>query len=209
MHVALLGDSIFDNAAYTRGEPDVVMHLRSMLPREWRATLCAVDGAIISSLISQLPRVPDDVTHIVVSVGGNDALMSSDLLATRVSSTADTLSLFADRVDEFEQGYRRAVTATLALRRETTLCTIYNGALDPDQARLARVALTLFNDAILRMAFDHGLPVIDLRAICSDPDDYANPIEPSGPGGRKIAAAVAAAVGAAEPAGQVSRVFVR
>jgi hypothetical protein len=39
-HVVLLGDSIFDNAAYTRGEPDVVGHLRDLLPSPWRARCC-------------------------------------------------------------------------------------------------------------------------------------------------------------------------
>src|SRR3954452_23575611 len=49
-HVVLLGDSIFDNDAYTGSEPDVVQHLRSMLPTGWSATLCAVDGARIADL---------------------------------------------------------------------------------------------------------------------------------------------------------------
>ena len=44
-HIALLGDSIFDNRAYTSGEPDVVTHPRAVLPSEWKASLLAVDGA--------------------------------------------------------------------------------------------------------------------------------------------------------------------
>jgi hypothetical protein len=32
--------------------------------------------------------------------------------------------------------------------------------------------------------------------VCAEESDYANPIEPSGSGGKKIAAAIAAAVGA-------------
>jgi hypothetical protein len=207
MHVALLGDSIFDNAAYTRGEPDVVSHLRSLLPPPWKATLCAVDGATTSDISSQLASVPDDATHIVVSVGGNDALMNSDLLDTRVSSTAAALELFAERVDRFEAAYRGVVESLLALGRETTLCTIYNGVLPPGQARIARVALSTFNDAILRVAFAQALPVIELRAVCCEPADYANPIEPSGHGGRKIASVIAAAVGARPARAAVSRVF--
>ena len=38
-HVVLLGDSIFDNAAYTNGGPDVVTQLRELLPAGWHATL--------------------------------------------------------------------------------------------------------------------------------------------------------------------------
>ena len=45
-HVVLLGDSIFDNAAYVAGGPDVVKQLRAALPNDWRATLNALDGAV-------------------------------------------------------------------------------------------------------------------------------------------------------------------
>lgn len=56
----------------------------------------------------------------------------------------------------------------------------------------------LFNDAILRAAFELRLDVIDLRLVCSEQSDYANPIEPSGAGGKKIAAAIAAALAVVE-----------
>lgn len=36
-HITLLGDSIFDNAACTEGDPDVVTHLRSLLEAPWKA----------------------------------------------------------------------------------------------------------------------------------------------------------------------------
>ncbi len=90
-HVALLGDSIFDNRSYTRGEPDVVTHLRRLLPPHWRASLLAVDGSVSLDLVEQLPGVSSDVTHLVISAGGNDALMYSDLLNRPVSSTHEAL----------------------------------------------------------------------------------------------------------------------
>ena len=67
-HVVLLGDSIFDNGAYVRrGEPDVVAQLRTKLPRDWKATLCAVDGDVTAGVVRQLNRAPSDATHLVVS----------------------------------------------------------------------------------------------------------------------------------------------
>jgi hypothetical protein len=45
----------------------------------------------------------------------------------------------------------------------------------------------VFNDAILRVGFEFGLTVIDLRFVCASPEDYANPIESSSKGGAKIA----------------------
>ena len=91
----------------------------------------------------------------------------------------------------FEVDYRLAVEPVFARGLQPTLCTIYNGAFeDPRLARRARVALMMFNDVIVRMAFEHQVSMIDLRLVCSEAADYANPIEPSGPGGLKIAKAI-------------------
>ena len=79
-HVVLLGDSIFDNATYVAGAPDVLRQVRQRLPSGSRATLAAVDGSTIGDVQRQLRRVPEDATHLVLSVGGNDALGSSDFL---------------------------------------------------------------------------------------------------------------------------------
>jgi hypothetical protein len=85
-HIVLLGDSIFDNAAYVAGGPDVVRQLRDILPSGWRATLNARDGAVIADLPRQLQELPADATHLVVSIGGNDALNESGLLERKVAS---------------------------------------------------------------------------------------------------------------------------
>jgi hypothetical protein len=207
VHVALLGDSIFDNGAYTGREPDVATHLRRLLPQGSQVTLCAVDGATVARLGAQLGRVPEDASHLAVAIGGNDALQNTDLLALPVRSSAEALTVFADRLDAFERAYDSAITDVVRLGRPTALCTIYNGALEPPRARLARTALTLFNDVILRCALARGLDAIELRAICAEPDDYANPIEPSGRGGLKIAGAVARFAGSVTPSRPPSRVW--
>jgi hypothetical protein len=207
MLIALLGDSIFDNSAYTRGQPDVLTHLRALLPPRVLATLLAVDGAITRSLTEQVSRIPGHATHLVVSIGGNDALGYTHLLDAPATSTADALRLFGSAVDRFEADYRSGVQPVIDRGLPVTICTIYNGAFeDPDQAARARVALMLFNDVILRVAFEHHASVIDLRLVCSEERDYANPIEPSGQGGMKIAQAIARAVGAG-PAGRHSACF--
>ena len=191
-HIVLLGDSVFDNAAYTGSEPDVITHLRSVMPAEWQATLCAVDGATTSDLPAQVRRIPRQATHLFVSIGGNDALRNYDLLEMPVRSTAEALRLFGGRIAAFEASYRRGIAPLLALGKAVTLCTIYNGALrDREEAAIARVALMLFNDTIVRIGNEQGVATLDLRLICCTPEDYANPIEPSGAGGRKIALAIA------------------
>jgi hypothetical protein len=204
-HLVLLGDSIFDNAAYTAGGPDVVTQVRGQLPPGWTATLAAVDGSQADDVAAQLAGLGPDATHLVLSVGGNDALMASGLLDEPVYSSADALRLIAASVREFEMRYRAAVAACLARGLPLVVCTIYNGNFpDPDYRERVVVALTAFNDAILRTACAHGLDVIDLRAVCDLPQDYANPIEPSSVGGAKIARAIARVVtGAGTPAARL------
>ena len=63
-HVALLGDSIFDNGAYTRGGPTVIEQVSDRVPGGWSATLLAVDGATTESVPAQLNRLPADATHL-------------------------------------------------------------------------------------------------------------------------------------------------
>jgi len=104
------------------------------------------------------------------------------------------LQAFADRLDAFERRYRSAIHDAIALQRCTRVYTVYNGALEPERAMIARVGLALFNDVILRTAIDLGLDALELRSICTEPGDYANPIEPSGQGGLKIARAISRAV---------------
>ena len=195
-HVALLGDSIFDNSAYVQGAPDVVSHLQPLLPEGWRATLYAVDGATTADLETQLARMPDHVTDLVISIGGNDALTSFDLLSMPAASSLQVLDAFDTRVGVFEHRYRTAIAAAVKRQPHTAVCTIYNGALDAELARAARVGLTLFNDVIVRTAVDLNLSVLDLRTICTDPADYVNLIEPSARGGQKIARGIASILSA-------------
>ena len=56
-HVCLLGDSIFDNAAYVGREPPVIEHLRRALPTGWCASLEAVDGDSANDVRGQLGRL--------------------------------------------------------------------------------------------------------------------------------------------------------
>lgn len=167
MHIALLGDSIFDNLAYTKGEPDVATHLRGLLPDSVDVTLCAVDGSTTADLGPQIESLPSSASHIVVSIRGNDALLNSDLLKMTITSTTEALLLFGRRISEFELAYGRAINSILKLQRRTAVCTIYNGNLDPAEAAPARIALKMFNDVILRRGFERHLSITDLRFVCN------------------------------------------
>ena len=190
-HIVLLGDSIFDNGVYVPGQPDVVKQLRSALPVGSTATLCAVDGAVTRSVAGQLARIPSNATHLVVSVGGNDALGESHLLSSGVRMVAEAVSLLAEAQERFARAYAEMLRSVLGMELPTAVCTIYDTPSTAPNHRVIRSALALFNDVITRAAFGEGLPLIDLRLICSEDEDYANPIEPSAKGGEKIAAAIA------------------
>jgi lysophospholipase L1-like esterase len=189
-HIILLGDSIFDNGIYVPGHPDVVKQLRGLLPDGWKASLLAVDGAVTRSVAAQVARLPPDASHLVVSVGGNDALGESHILSAAVRLVGEGIAMLSEAQERFARNYAEMLQTVLAVGLPTALCTIYDTPTSAPNQRIIRTALAIFNDIITRAAFSEGLPLIDLRLICNEDDDYANPIEPSAKGGAKMAAAI-------------------
>jgi hypothetical protein len=104
---------------------------------------------------------------------------------------AEAVSLLAEAQERFARAYSEMLRSVLGMELPTALCTIYDTPSTAPNHRVIRTALALFNDVITRAAFSEGLPLIDLRLICSEDEDYANPIEPSAKGGEKMAAAIA------------------
>jgi hypothetical protein len=194
-HLVLLGDSIFDNAFYVPGGPAVIDHVRRTLPRDWQATLVAVDGARTSSVFRQIERIPADATHLVLSVGGNDALWAAgNTFGLPATLVVDALQQLAEVQAEFAAEYGRLLDELCSLGKPLTTCTVYDAV--PGLGKAERAGLALFNDVITKSAFTRQLSLIDLRVTCDHPNDYAavSPIEPSAAGGRKIAQAIVDAV---------------
>jgi hypothetical protein len=152
--------------------------------------LAAIDGSRTRDVREQLRHLPADATHLVVSAGGNDALYSSDFLTASARSNIEALLGLADIGDEFERGYLAMLAEVLTRGIPTAICTVYYPHFhEADLQRTAVTALTVFNHCIVRAAFANGLSLLDLRLICTEEGDYANPIEPSVRGGEKIARA--------------------
>jgi hypothetical protein len=193
--LVLLGDSILDNASYTRPAPDTRHHLQHRLDSSWSVELLARDGAVISDVRRQLTELPSRVDCAVLSAGGNDAAEHIDLLERRVSSAAEVLDALAHIADGFATAYLQLAERISARVPRLVLCTIYEPPLfDPVTARLARIPLAVLNDRIIRVASRLGLEVLDLRTVCTEGDDFVLQIEPSARGASKIAAAIAALV---------------
>ena len=204
----MIGNSTLDNGRYVGGEPDVIAVLRKLLPVGSDAVLLAKDGGVITDVAEQLRNIPQAATRIVLSVGGNDALRLAGIFSQRVNSVGEALAMLADERDTLAASYRAMLDAVLAHGLSTAICTIYEPAFpDAQFSRLARTALAILNDLILREAFTRKLPVIDLRLVCSSDSDFASVIEPSAIGGAKIGRAIARLLSEARFTGNCSEVF--
>ena len=208
-HVVLVGDSILDNAAYTQGGPDVVSQVRGLLPPGWEATLLAVDGATTDRCCGPARPAP----------GAGDTPRAQRRWQRRPDAPRDSgdsgilndesRRSIGGHCVRFRETLPMAIAACLDTALPLAVCTIYNGCFDDRSfQRLASTTLTVFNDAIIRVAIEHSLPVIDLRSVCVTREDYANPIEPSSVGGEKIARVIVGLVCGARTTAPATRIVV-
>ena len=202
-HIVLAGDSIFDNGSYVPGQPDVAQQLRNQLGEESNVTLLAIDGDITRGVQDQLKQLPEETSHLFISVGGNDALGQMHMFTDPISSVGEGFLKFSRVQTNFQEDYKAMLENALSLSIPTTICTIYkpcfyhpdmsrvgtyigNGVSNEDLQNVSVTALTAFNDVILQEAVNNGIPLIDLRVMYNNVADYANPIEPSTIGGQKM-----------------------
>jgi lysophospholipase L1-like esterase len=155
---------------------------------------------------SQLTRLAPDST-VILSVGGNDAAAHIGLLDQRGTNSGEVFGQLLQIADDFERQYEAAARSVASHAKRTVLCTIYEVQLEPPVfAKLARVPLAVLNDRIIRTGSRLGLDVLELRTVCTEPDDFTLQIEPSAQGAEKIARAIARLVDG-EPGLRSSRVF--
>lgn len=186
--IALIGDSIFDNAGYVPGEPCVREQLSDELGDGFEVSLLAVDGDFVRDVAKQLDGLPAHVTHVVVSVGGNNALSYAQELLSDFESSSEMFDEWARIRKEFRHEYCEMLRLVVALGLKVTVCTIYDAVPSIDDGEAT--GLTIFNDVIISEAIGAGVPLVDLRQVCTEIDDYSrlSPIEPSSQGGAKIVA---------------------
>jgi lysophospholipase L1-like esterase len=206
-HVILCGDSIFDNSPYVQpDEPDVTTQVNALLPEDSKATRLAVDGDVTENIYRQLQSLPNDATHLFISVGGNDALGGINVFSEPVANVGEALIYVNTMRNQFETRYKEMLQHALSQQLPLTICSVYyprfhsqnlervfpdgNRENEETLQQMAMAALANFNDAIFRQAFQLKVPLIDLRVLCDEDADFANPIEPSAVGGQKIARAI-------------------
>ena len=196
-HIVLAGDSIFDNDVYVPGEPGVLNQLRQSLPEGWTASKVAVDGDVIADVRRQVKNLPRDVTDLIVSVGGNNALGHAWLLGD-VRTAQDLLPLMQAPLAGFRAEYAAMLDHLLPFSARLQVCTIYTAIpfAEPLWRALAPLAIDQFNQIILAEAEARAVPVLRLDLACVEATDYSalSPIEPSAQGGQKIVDLIVAAL---------------
>ena len=193
--LALFGDSILDNAPYTRPEPDTTAHLERLLGEEWAVRRFATDGSTMRDVAGQLRGLRDRATIAVLSVGGNDAIEHIGILEQPAANSGMVLEQLDAIAAAFQDQYESVARMVAQRASRVILCTIYEVRLEPAVfAKRVRVPLALLNDRILRTAAKLGLDTLELRSICTEQGDFVQQIEPSLQGAAKIAKAIVAVV---------------
>lgn len=191
--VALLGDSVFDNAKYVMEDSSVQDRLIMCLNSEDIVSLYAKDGATSNDLNEQIDFNTIVATHYFISIGGNDALKYREsILNNNPSDDSDVL--IAEDIFKLTEGFRNNlidVAKTLEnFPEDVTFCTIYNAV--PGLTKQEVMVVNIFNGIIIDVATQHGFNVLDLRKIFIESQDFSSisPIEPSEFGGLKLAKAI-------------------
>jgi hypothetical protein len=194
--VLVCGDSVFDNTPYVgEGGRDFHSHL-SELVDGWEIAFRALDGAVARQVINEQIETSDSFDAVVLSVGGNNALQHLPLLESPESmSFLEMAQVLADIQGRFRKDYAATLRQAGSASDRLLVATIYRPRfhLDgyPEQVIFAiEPLLSVFNDVIQEEARRAGAELLDLREISVSDDDFANPIEPSDAGGRKIASKI-------------------
>jgi lysophospholipase L1-like esterase len=194
LHLALLGDSVFDSRAYLPGAPNAAERVRQAADplRPIRTSLMAVSGSRLRDLPRQVARTPDDATHLVVSIGGNDVLDLGARLRQGAGGWLERMRSAEPLLAEFRERYAAACEAVAALSMQTAVCALYQPPVsDPMLRMLASAVSDVVNKVVTDEARDRGFDVIDLRKICRAPEDFYDPIHPSARAADKIAKVIA------------------
>ena len=93
------------------GEPCVSEQLHELVPADANGRMLAVDGDCIRHVKRSLEQVPEDTSHLFVSVGRNDALEHYETLLGTIMSR-EICSCFRTK---FELGFAFSIAACLRL----------------------------------------------------------------------------------------------
>ena len=99
------------------------MKFRSSSP-DSKVSLLAVDGHITNDVKEQVIDLPDDTTHMFISVGGNDGLTRMDTFQSTVNTVGEALGILYGMRKDFEDEYKNMINHALSFGIPLTLCSI-------------------------------------------------------------------------------------
>ncbi len=192
-HLVVLGDAIAELMSLReKGEGRVESLLLPQESRPWKLTLLSVADIARAGVLFQLPA---DASHVMIGIEGNRAIEESGLLDKRPETYEEALLLLSVAADEYEQQAERLIQVAKASRLPTVVCNMYPPHYeDPTRQRAVATALAVFNDRLVRRVFAARLPLVDLNLVCTEDEDYADPIRLSKRGLRKASNVVLSAL---------------
>jgi lysophospholipase L1-like esterase len=183
-YLTLLGDSVFDNAHYNPPREGSLAWFRRFAPEGWDVVLGAADGATLSSIPFQVRRIHPDSKAVLLSVGGNDAMMDKWRLTTFKGRPMWRSIRVA--AANFGIRYERMLQEFEDLPIPLTVCTIYGGDFGEEQ-NLINAAVSLFNRQISKLARREGWGVLDNFSLLRGEEFFTGGIEPSSLGSATMA----------------------
>jgi hypothetical protein len=185
-HVVLLGDALLE--AYSSIDKTPGKFEDALLPgtrNQWKISV--VSAAEVESAGPALV-LPGDATHAIIFIEGNHAIEQSGLLHSRPDAYGQKLEQLSLAADEFEHTLARLIHVAQAARLVIMVCTMFAPYYkDPVRQRTACAALAVFNDRVTKRAAEARVSLIDLRLICTEPEDYDKPTQLSKSGLQKTA----------------------
>jgi len=188
-HLVLLGDAL-QNIDLGTGEIESALVPRPRNP--WKLTVLKTPQALSRGHVRE---IPEDATHIVISVEGAWAIETSGLLQRSARTVSEALGTLSAAADEFETVLASMIAAARETGLPTVVCTMVpDHFVEPVQHRVFSTALAIFNDRVMRSAVAAGLPIVELRLVCNENADFANETLLSRAGVRKAANVIRSAL---------------
>lgn len=188
----LLGDSTLDNGRYLNlsfGELSVEKQLSKRCAGQgWDMTVLAQDGSMLDDVIvRQLPYIPQQATHLVLSASGNDLLALLNQMVVANFTLSSIYKAVGAGLQQVAERYRGLLQQLSALGCHLACCTVYRPNFNHLFFKsLASFGLGLHNARIQQITMDLDCSVIDLANLFDSPEDFANPLELSTRGGAKL-----------------------
>jgi len=203
-HIVLIGDAL-EGLLRAREHGSLEDKLVPGGQTPWKLTMLPAGNAVRPAPLRDLP---DDATHIVISIEGNRAIERSELLSAQRVSYEEALAKLSLAADQFEGVIEALIRAAQATGLPMVICTMWRPRYtEPQRQRAAVAALAIFNECIYRRAVAARISVVDLCSVCAELGDYSNQTLLSKTGLRKGANAVWRALYAVSRGGPRTEVF--